>query len=182
MLLGGCAAPIEEQAADKARDEAREIMRRLHGHRVWPATAVRCFELRFSVKNDWDEEPLDADCPPGRPLTFEPWPKTPEIPDEKLDKALPHMPSGGEVDEREVREAVASLGLDPAVHVEIGSKDGVVGVLLRVKPYLSDAFDCTLARVAPGSTSVWSPPRIQRMPGEGGCFLGSALNPLRPPH
>ncbi|WP_344457059.1 hypothetical protein [Actinocorallia aurantiaca] len=145
-------------------------------------TVVRCFELRFSTGSEGGDEPRDVECPAGEPLVFESWPKTPEIPDERLRKALPLVPRDGAVDEREVREAVASLGLDPAIHAEVKAENGVVGVLLRVKPYMNDAFDCTLARVAPGRTDVWSPPRIQRMPGEGGCFVSSALHPLRPPH
>lgn len=111
---------------------------------------------------------------PGRPLAFKPWPKTPQIPYERLRKALPRVPRGGTVDEREVRDAVAALHLDPAIHTDIRAQDGVVGVSLLVKPHLDDAFDCTLARVAPGGTDVWSPPRIQRMPGEAGCDVGNA--------
>ncbi len=142
---------------------------------------VRCFELRFSTESEWGDEPRDVECPAGEPLVFEAWPKIPEIPDGRLRKALPRVPRDGKVDEREVREAVASLELDPAIHTEVEAEDGVVGVLLRVKSHPDDAFDCTLARVAPGRTDVWSPPRIQRMPGEGGYFVSSALHPLRPP-
>ncbi|MFD0427324.1 translation initiation factor IF-2 [Streptomyces zhihengii] len=32
------------------------------------------------------------------------------------------------------------------------------------------------------STDVWTPPRAQRMPGEGGCTVGNALDPLPAPH
>ncbi|WP_285566084.1 hypothetical protein [Actinoallomurus iriomotensis] len=153
----------------------------------WPddaetITVVRCFELRVSPKTEWDVEPHDTNCPPGRPLTFKPWPKTPQIPDERLRKALPHIPRGGTVDERKVRRAVASLHLDPAIRTDIKAEEGVVGVSLRVKPYLDDALDCVLARVAPGSTDVWSPAKIQRMPGEGGCDVGNAVHPMPPPH
>jgi hypothetical protein len=145
-------------------------------------TVVRCFELRFSTRTEWGDEPRDVACPAGRPLTFEPWPKTPEIPHERLRKALPRVPRGGAVTERAVRAAVASLDLDPAIHTEIKAEGGMVGVLLRVKPYLGDAFDCIYARVAPGRTDVWSPPRIQRMPGEGGCDVDDAVHPKPPPH
>ncbi len=152
----------------------------------WPSgdevTVVRCFELRFSTESAWGDGPRGVRCPAGEPVVFPPWPESPEIPDERLREVLPRVPRGGTVDERRVREAVASLGLGPGVHVEVGSGGGVVGVLLRVKPYRDDAFDCTLARVAPGRTDVWSPPRVQRMPGEGGCSVGNALRPLRPPH
>ncbi|MGP4023861.1 hypothetical protein [Actinomadura sp. 3N407] len=65
---------------------------------------------------------------------------------------------------------------------EFTTEGDVVGVVLSVKPYLSEALDCVLARVAPGRTSVWSPPLIQRMPGEGGCGAGDAVHPLPPPH
>jgi hypothetical protein len=145
-------------------------------------TVLRCFELRFSTETEWGDEPRDVTCPPGRPLTFNPWPRTPQIPAERLREALPHVPRGGTVDERKVRRAVASLDLDPAIHTDITAADGVVGVSLRVTPYLDDAVDCTLARVAPGSTDVWSPPRVQRMPGEGGCDVGNAIHPQPPPH
>ncbi|GAA4633528.1 hypothetical protein GCM10023196_071400 [Actinoallomurus vinaceus] len=145
-------------------------------------TVVRCFELRISPKTEWGDEPRDVDCPRGRPLTFKPWPKSVEIPYERLRKALPRVPRGGTVDERKVRGAVASLHLDPAIHTEVQAEEGVVGVSLRVKPYLDDALDCALAQVAPGRTSVWSPPKIQRMPGEGGCGVGNAIHPMPPPH
>ncbi|GAB3978240.1 hypothetical protein GCM10029978_070370 [Actinoallomurus acanthiterrae] len=145
-------------------------------------TVLRCFELRFSPKTSWGTEPRDVECPPGGPLTFTPWPKGPEIPYERLRKALPRVPRGGAVDERKVREAVASLHLDPAIHADVQAAEGVVGVSLLVKPYLGDALDCVLARVAPGRTDVWSPSRIQRMPGEGGCDVGNAVHPMPPPH
>jgi hypothetical protein len=145
-------------------------------------TVVRCFELRISPRTQWDAEPREVNCPPGRPLTFTPWPKTPQIPDERLRKVLPRVPHGGTVDEQRVREAVTSLHLDPAIHTDITAEDGMVGVSLRVKPYLDDALDCVLAQVAPGRTSVWSPMRIQRMPGEGGCDVGNAIHPMPPPH
>lgn len=143
---------------------------------------VRCFELRFSPRTEGGAEPHDIGCPPGRPLTFKPWPKTPRIPDERLREALPRVPRGGTVDERKVRGAVASLHLDPAIHSDFTAEEGVVGVSLRVKPYLDDALECVLARVAPGRTEVWSPARIQRLPGEGGCDAGNAVHPMPPPH
>ncbi|MFC9759713.1 hypothetical protein [Streptomyces sp. NPDC056921] len=37
--------------------------------------------------------------------------------------------------------------------------------------------DCLLARVGPGATEVWVPPRIQRMPGDGGGTAGNAPDP-----
>ncbi|WUH97397.1 hypothetical protein OHR68_28220 [Spirillospora sp. NBC_00431] len=152
----------------------------------WPDTGTvnvrRCFDLRFSPRTEWDDVPREVPCPRGEPLRFEPWPKTPDIPSGRLGKALPRVPAGGRADEAQVREAVASLRLDPAVRVEFATRGAVVGVVLSVRPYLSEALDCVLARVAPGRTSVWSPPRIQRMPGEGGCGAGNAIDPMPPPH
>jgi hypothetical protein len=146
-------------------------------------TVTRCFELRVSPKTrSRGDEPRDVDCPHGAPLTFKPWPKTPEIPYERLRRALPRVPRGGMVDESKVRSAVASLHLDPAIRTDVQAQGGVVGISLKVKPYLADALECTLARVAPGSTTVWSPSRIQRMPGEGGCDVGNAIHPMPPPH
>ncbi|WP_026401373.1 hypothetical protein [Actinomadura rifamycini] len=161
------------------------------GREAWPhdqqtVTVRRCFELRLTERTEWREEPAGVDCPAGAPLTFAPWPEDPDIPSvEEIGKALPRVPAGGTVDEAEVREAVASLGLDPRIEVRVGTVptvDGVVGVVLTVKPYFGDALDCTVARVAPGGTKVWVPPRIQRMPGEAGCDLGNAVSPLPPPH
>jgi len=72
--------------------------------------------------------------------------------------------------------------LDPAIRGDFTAEEGVVGVSLRVKPYLDDALECVLARVAPGRTEVWSPARVQRLPGEGGCDAGNAVHPMPPPH
>ena len=153
---------------------------------LYPTQAVtvrRCFELSFSTETEWrDYGTHQVECPPGDPLTFEPWPKTPEIPYERLAKALPRVPAGGRADEAKVRAAVASLRLDPAIKAEYLTEGTTVGVVLTVKPYLSEALDCVLARVGPGGTKVWSPSRIQRMPGEGGCSPGNAINPMPPPH
>ncbi|MFC4050429.1 hypothetical protein ACFOY4_12090 [Actinomadura syzygii] len=145
-------------------------------------TVRRCFELRVAPDTEWDAKPKGKECPRGEPLSFGPWPKTPDVPAERLRKALPRVPAKARVDEAEVREAVASLRLDPAVRSEFASRDGVVGVVLSVRPYLSETFDCVLARVAPGRTDVWSPPRVQRMVGEGGCGAANAIDPMPPPH
>ncbi|MFF0519220.1 hypothetical protein ACFYTC_11000 [Actinomadura nitritigenes] len=150
-----------------------------------PVTVTRCFELSFSTTTEWHRYGTrEVACPPGAPMTFEPWPKTPRIPDERLARALPRVPSGGTVDEAEVRAAVASLRLDPKIGVDVRKEGNVVGVALtaRPHPYLDDAPACTLARVAPGRTSTWTPSRAQRMPGEGGCDAGSAIHPQPPPH
>ncbi|GGQ42939.1 hypothetical protein BKA00_007157 [Actinomadura coerulea] len=143
----------------------------------------RCFELRFSTTTEWQHYGTrQVSCPAGSPLAFGPWPKTPEIPFERLRKALPRVPKDGKADEARVRAAVASLRLAPAIRREFTTRGGVVGVALTVKPYGSDVFDCVLGRVAPGRTSVWVPPRMQRMAGEGGCSAGNAVDPLPPPH
>jgi hypothetical protein len=150
-----------------------------------PVTVTRCFELSFSTTTEWHRYGTrEVACPPGAPMAFEPWPKTPRIPDERLARALPRVPSGGAVDEAEVRAAVASLRLDPKIGVDVRKEGNVVGVALtaRPHPYLDDAPACTLARVAPGRTSTWTPGRAQRMPGEGGCDAGSAIHPQPPPH
>ncbi|RFS84793.1 translation initiation factor IF-2 [Actinomadura spongiicola] len=146
-------------------------------------TVMRCFELRFATSADSDDdEPRDVTCPPGSPRTFKPWPKTPDIPVERLEKALPRVPVGGRVDEAKVRKAVASVRLDPAIHREFKTEGDVVGGLLWIKPEYADALDCVLLRVSPGRTSVWVPPRTQRMIGEGGCDVDNAIDPMPPPH
>ncbi|MEU5879474.1 hypothetical protein [Spirillospora sp. NPDC047279] len=143
-------------------------------------THLHCFELRFPT--EWDREPERVTCPGTAPLTFAPWPETPDIPAGRLRRALPKVPGGGTANEAAVRAAVTSLKLDPAVIVEIKSEGGVVGVSLAARPYLEGPLDCTLVRVAPGRTSIWTPSRMQRMPGEGGCSAFSAIHPQPPPH
>lgn len=142
----------------------------------------RCFAVRVSPKSEWREDPRDMDCPDGPPLTFAPLPEPPPLPYEELRAKLPQVPEGGRVDEAEVRRGLAALDLDPAIRTEVKSDGGRVGVLLSVKGNGFDAQDCLLAHVGPGTTEVWVPPRIQRMPGEGGCTVAGALDPLPPPH
>jgi hypothetical protein len=142
----------------------------------------RCFAVRVSPKSEWGEDPRDVDCPDGRPLTFAPPPEPPRLPYEELRAKLPRVPEGGRVDEAEVRRTLAALDLDPAIHAEVKADGGKVGVLLLVEGNRFDPQDCLLARVGPGATEVWVPPRIQRMPGEGGCTVGNALDPTPSPH
>ncbi|MCX4993265.1 translation initiation factor IF-2 [Streptomyces sp. NBC_00568] len=142
----------------------------------------RCFAVRVSPKSQWREDPRDVDCPDGPPLTFAPPPEPPRLPYEELRAKLPRVPQGGRADEAEVRRSLAALDLDPAIRTEVKADGGRVGVLLLVKGNGFDAQDCLLARVAPGATEVWVPPRIQRMPGEGGCTVGNALDPKPSPH
>ncbi|MFJ5810947.1 hypothetical protein [Streptomyces sp. NPDC093093] len=86
------------------------------------------------------------------------------------------------MDGAEVRRTVAALHLDPAIRTEVKADCGRVGVLLSVKGNGFDAQDWLLARVSPGATEVWVPPRIQRMPGECGRTVGNALDPKPSPH
>ncbi|MFJ6054759.1 translation initiation factor IF-2 [Streptomyces sp. NPDC092307] len=145
-------------------------------------TVLRCFAVRVSPTSKWRADPRDVDCPDSPPLTFAPAPEPPRLPTEELRAKLPRVPEGGRVDEAEVHRTLAALGLDPAIHTEVKAEGGRVGVLLSVKGNHFDAQDCLLARVSPGTTEVWVPPRIQRMPGEGGCTVDNALNPAPPPH
>ncbi|TLQ45061.1 translation initiation factor IF-2 [Streptomyces marianii] len=142
----------------------------------------RCFAVRVSPESEWREDPRDVDCPDGPPLTFAPPPEPPRLPYKELRARLPRVPEGGRVDEAAVRRTLAVLDLDPAIRTEVKADGGRVGVLLSVKGNGFDPQDCLLARVVPGATEVWVPPRIQRMPGEGGCTVGNALDPAPPPH
>ncbi|MFD4910896.1 hypothetical protein [Kitasatospora purpeofusca] len=95
---------------------------------------------------------------------------------------LPQVPEGGRVEEAEVRRALAALDLPPAIRTEVKADGARVGVLLAVEGNGFDPQDCLLALVGPGRTDVWTPPGIQRMPGEGGCTLDNALDPKPAPH
>ncbi|MFI8911467.1 translation initiation factor IF-2 [Streptomyces sp. NPDC053513] len=141
-----------------------------------------CYEVRVSPTSEWDEDPREVDCPDGPALTFPPPPEPPRLPYDELRAKLPRVPAGGRVDEAEVRRALAALDMDPAIRTEVKEDDGRVGVLLLVPGNGFDAQDCLLARVDPGATEVWAPPRIHRMPGEGGCTVADALNPKPSPH
>nr|WP_239144536.1 translation initiation factor IF-2 [Streptomyces sp. SID14515] len=147
-----------------------------------PVTVRRCFAIRVSPKSKWREDPRDVDCPDGPRLTFAPPPEPPRLPYEELRAKLPRVPEGGRVDEAEVRRAVAALDLDAAIRTEVEADADRVGVLLSVKGDGHDPQDCLLGHVRPGATEVWTPARIQRMPGEGGCTIGNALTPMPPPH
>ncbi|MFJ8865082.1 translation initiation factor IF-2 [Streptomyces sp. NPDC102473] len=149
---------------------------------VEEVTVRRCFTVRVSPKAEWDEVPRDVDCPDGPPLTFAPPPEPPRLPYQELRARLPQVPEGGRADEAGVRRTLASLDLDPAIRTEVKAEDGRVGVLLSVPGNGFDPQDCLVARVSPGETRVWVPSRIQRMPGEGGCSIGNALNPQPAPH
>lgn len=142
----------------------------------------RCFRVRVSPKSEWGEDPRDVNCPDGSALAFAPPPEPPKLPYEDLRAKLPQVPDGGRVDEAEVQRALVALDLDPAILTEVKADGGTVGVLLLVKGNGFDAQDCLLARVGPGATEVWVPPRIHRMPGEGGCTVDNALHPKPSPH
>ncbi|WP_031091662.1 hypothetical protein [Streptomyces sp. NRRL S-15] len=145
-------------------------------------TVQRCFEVWVSPKSEWREVPGDVDCPDVPPMVFAPPPEPPQLPYEELSAKLPRVPEGGRVEEAEVRRTLAALDLHPAIRTEVKSDSGQVGVLMAVRGNGYDPQDCLLARVRPGATKVWVPSRIQRMPGEGGCSVGNALNPVAPPH
>jgi hypothetical protein len=146
-------------------------------------TVRRRFTVRVSPRTEWGDVPRDAGCPGGPPPDCGPPPERPRLPDvEELRAVLPHVPGGGRADEAKVRRALASLDLPPAIRTEVKSDGGRGGVLLSVRGNGFDAQDCVLARVSPGTTEMWVPPRIQRMPGEGGCFVANALDPAPPPH
>ncbi|MFE1233098.1 translation initiation factor IF-2 [Streptomyces sp. NPDC058745] len=142
----------------------------------------RCFTVRVSPKAEWGEDPRGVDCPDGPVLTFAPPPEPPRLPYEELRATLPRVPEGGRVGEAEVRRSLAALDLPPAIRTEVKADGGRVGVLLSLKGNGFDAQDCVLASVTPGATEVWVPSRIQRMPGEGGCTIGNALDRQPPPH
>ncbi|MFF2011729.1 translation initiation factor IF-2 [Streptomyces sp. NPDC058195] len=142
----------------------------------------RCFAVRVSPKSEWREQPRDVECPGGLPMTFAPLPEPPRLPYEELRAELPRVPEGGRADETEVRRVLAALDLSPGIRTEVKADGGRVGVLLSVKGNGFDPQDCLLARVAPGATRVWVPSRMQRMPGEGGCSVGNALDPIAAPH
>ncbi|MGW2115004.1 translation initiation factor IF-2 [Streptomyces zhihengii] len=142
----------------------------------------RCFVLRVSSGTERGGTPHGVDCPDGPPLAFAPPPEPPPLPAGQLRAQLPRVPQNGRVEAAEVRRAVAALDMDPAVRTEMKEDGGRVGLLLSVEGNGSDPQSCVLARVEPGSTDVWTPPRAQRMPGEGGCTVGNALDPLPAPH
>ncbi|MFI1440606.1 translation initiation factor IF-2 [Streptomyces fructofermentans] len=145
-------------------------------------TVLRCFSIRVSPRSEWNQTPRDVDCPEGPRLVFAPLPEPPRLPYEQLRAKLPRVPEDGRVDEAEVRRTLAALDLGAEIRTEVRAEDGRVGVLLLVGGNGFDAQDCLLARVAPGATEVWVPSRVQRMPGEGGCTVGNALDPQPPPH
>ncbi|MFE3517623.1 translation initiation factor IF-2 [Streptomyces sp. NPDC059166] len=149
---------------------------------VEEVTVRRCFTVRVSPRAEWGEEPRDVKCPDGSALAFPPAPEPPRLPSERLRAELPRVPAGGRVDEAEVRRALSSLDLDPAIRSEVEAEDGAVGVLLSLEGNHFDPQDCLLARVSPGETRVWVPARVQRMAGEGGCGIGNALHPVPAPH
>ncbi|MFF8410836.1 translation initiation factor IF-2 [Streptomyces omiyaensis] len=143
----------------------------------------RCFEVRVSPASEWREEPRDVDCPDGSPLRFAPPPPPPELPPSgAVEAKLAGAARDGRVDEDEVRRAVAALDLDPAVRTEVEAEGDRVGVVLSLPGNGFDPQDCLLGSVGPGAAEAWVPPRIQRMPGEGGCGTGNALHPQPAPH
>ncbi|MEU3402220.1 translation initiation factor IF-2 [Streptomyces filamentosus] len=145
-------------------------------------TVYPCFTVRVSRLPDWDKDPQPVDCPDGPPLVFSPLSQPPRLPYKELHAALPRIPKGGQVDESEVRRSITSLYLDPSILIETKTDASRVGVLLLVPGNSFYEQSCLLARVAPGATEVWTPPRAQRIPDGDGCTIGNALNPKPLPH
>ncbi|MFJ9598641.1 translation initiation factor IF-2 [Streptomyces althioticus] len=146
---------------------------------VEEVTVRRCFAVRVSPEVERGEKARDVNCPDGSPLRFGP---SPEVPFPAVQEALPRVPEGGRVDEVEVRRVLAGLDMSPSITTELKTEDGRVGILLSPPADGYAPVDCVLAVVAPGGTNVWVPPRIQRMPGEGGCSVTNALHAAPHPH
>ncbi|WP_329086604.1 hypothetical protein OG979_26575 [Actinomadura citrea] len=125
-------------------------------------TANRCFELAFDGRpGEWDTAPPPAPCPDGAPPTFAPWPEAPPVSAARIEGALPKvnaLPSGRGVEERDVRAALAKLGLHPAIRIETEPQsDFAVGVSLYSDATPPGKPRCVLARVSPGKTKAWVP-------------------------
>lgn len=133
-------------------------------------TADRCFELAFDGRpGEWDTAPPPTPCPDGAPPTFAPWPEAPPISAARIERALPKvnaLPSGRGVEERDVRAALAKLGLHPAIRIETEPQsDFAVGVALVSGATTTGEGRCVLARVAPGKTKAWVPSRTEATQG-----------------
>ncbi|SNR26093.1 hypothetical protein [Actinomadura mexicana] len=140
-------------------------------------TADRCFELAFDGRpGEWDNLPPPAPCPDGAPPTFAPWPEAPPLSAARVERALPKvnaLPSGRGVEERDVRAALAKLGLHPAIRIETESQsDFAVGVALISGSAPTGKPRCVLARVAPGKTLAWVPSETE---ARKGCKAHTAL-------
>ncbi|MGW3767039.1 hypothetical protein [Actinomadura verrucosospora] len=140
-------------------------------------TVDRCFELTFDGgPGEWNTAPPPAPCPDGAPPTFAPWPETPPISVTRIERALPKvnaLPSGRGVEERDVRAALAKLGLHPAIRIETEPQsDFAVGVALVSGATTTGKGRCVLARVSPGKTKAWAPSRTE---ATRGCNPHTAL-------
>ncbi|MEU4479202.1 hypothetical protein AB0F68_14205 [Micromonospora sp. NPDC023966] len=122
-----------------------------------------CFRLRLGPERDSRDD--DIDCPAGTPLPIRPDPSLSGV-----DERLKHALAAAGPDEAPVRAAVDGLGLDPAVHREVATAGGTVGVALRAAQY-----DCLLARVGAKGAETWRPSHTQLAPGELPCTAGTAL-------
>ncbi|MEV4001332.1 hypothetical protein [Actinomadura sp. NPDC049753] len=125
-------------------------------------TVDRCFELAFAGgPGEWNAVPPQTPCPPGTPLTFAPWADAPSISVARIERALPKvntLPSGRGVEEKDVRAALAKLGLHPAIRVETEAQsDFAVGVALVTATAAPGESPCVLARVVPGKAKAWLP-------------------------
>ncbi|MEU8119826.1 hypothetical protein AB0C21_14075 [Spirillospora sp. NPDC049024] len=140
-------------------------------------TVDRCFELAFDGgPGEWNAVPPQTPCPAGAPPTFTPWPEAPPISAARIEQALPKvntLPSGRGVEEKDVRAALAKLGLHPAIRVETEAEsDFAVGVALVTGTAPQAKSRCVLARVVPGKTTAWLPSPTEA--GQG-CNAHTAL-------
>ncbi|MES9536218.1 hypothetical protein [Actinomadura sp. NPDC000600] len=230
LAAAGCAdTTAEDNAADDARDKAKQVGNAMYGTRLVKAddighhiadlkdvevlkvsgagtgdprgvrvtvrlsgiaqrseglfhgpgrvTADRCFELVFDGgPGEWNTFPPRTPCPTGTPLTFAPWPEAPPISVARIEQALPKvntLPSGRGVEEKDVRAALAKLGLHPAIRIETEAEsDFAVGVALVTGLAPPGKSRCVLARVVPGKTKAWLPSPAEA--GQG-CNAHTAL-------
>ncbi|MEU7005012.1 hypothetical protein [Nonomuraea sp. NPDC046570] len=138
---------------------------------VPPLVAAPCFEISVSYA---DAEVDEVGCPDGPPPVFRAPAEIPDRAHQWLKSRLPKAP-----DLQSARDAVRSLDLDDRIRVEVADINGVIGVALYERPGV-----CLFARVRSVGVEVWSPSRIQVMPGEGSCSAAEAASGFaqRPPH
>jgi hypothetical protein len=123
-----------------------------------------CFRLHLGPHDDSRDDGID--CPAGTPVPIAQDPSLHDVDDRlqrALDSAGPNEPA--------VRAAVAGLNLDSAIHQDVVSHDGIVGVALRATQY-----DCIVARVTSEGAQLWRPSHTQLAPGELTCSAGIALS------
>lgn len=124
-----------------------------------------CFRLQLGPETT--DRDNDINCPAGAPLQIAKDPSLDGV-DDRLPTALrsagPHEPA--------VRAALATLHLDPAIHQDVATQNGNVGVALKASQY-----DCIVVRITKKDVQLWRPSHTQLAPGELGCSAGIALGP-----